>query len=75
MTISPQRRHSTLDYQSPTEFEQNAWNERVSGNSEEGRGGSGERGLVSPEKHLYRAAQPLLSDTDGYVGHPGRTSL
>jgi putative transposase len=40
-----QRRHSALDYRTPAEVHALA----AAGNREEGRGGSGERGLVSPD--------------------------
>jgi putative transposase len=52
------RRHSSLGYQSPHAFEQAAQS-RKNRNRNEGRGGPGERGLVSPGNLSDRAAQPL----------------
>jgi putative transposase len=51
-----QRRHSTLDYQTPDEIHHRR-------NREEGRGGLGERGLVSPKsKNNCGAAAPLVTN-------------
>jgi putative transposase len=51
-----QRRHSAIDYQTPEAVHQGR-------NREEGRGGLGERGLVSPKsKHNRGAAAPLLTN-------------
>ena len=51
-----QRRHSTLDYQTPDEIHRRR-------NREEGRGGLGERGLVSPKsKNNCGAAAPLITN-------------
>jgi hypothetical protein len=36
-----------------------SWPDASAGTQREGRGGLGERGLVSPKKILSRAAQPL----------------
>jgi transposase InsO family protein len=54
-----QRRHSTLDYQTPSDVH----DARTPGNREEGRGGLGERGLVStiPKNNRGEAAPPILN--------------
>ena len=51
-----QRRHSALDYQTPEAVHHGR-------NREEGRGGLGERGLVSPNSKKHRgAAAPLITN-------------
>jgi transposase InsO family protein len=53
-----QRRHSSLDYRTPAEVH----DARSAGNREEGRGGLGERGLVSPKSKKTRgAADPPIT--------------
>jgi transposase InsO family protein len=55
------RRHSALDYQTPA----NVHDAASCGHREEGRGGSGERGLVSPETRNDAAtAAPLTTMTN-----------
>lgn len=55
-----QRRHSALDYRTPTEVH----DAPSAGNREEGRGGLGERGLVSPKTKTPRgtAAPPITTN-------------
>lgn len=55
-----QRRHSALDYRTPAEVH----DAHSAGNSEEGRGGLGERGLVSPKTNTPcgAAAPPITTN-------------